>query len=106
MLTETEINLLLQIPLAGIVILVVVLFLKHLKEITAAFMAAQATQAATATTTQKEQVVIFMGAIKEQREENIKSLTELAGGFKSLGDMITARLDDMVVAKASSRSKK
>lgn len=105
MLTETEINLLLQIPLAGVVILVVVLFLRHLKEVSAAFMAAMAKLTADATVSQKDQTVLFMNAIKEQREENTKSLSELAGGFKSLGDLITSRLDEMSVAKAVGRSR-
>jgi hypothetical protein len=96
-------NLLLQIPLAGVVVLVVILFLRHLKEITAAFMLAQATQAASTAETQKDQTALFMGAIKEQREENIKALSELSKGFKDLSDSIGERLDKMAVAKASKK---
>jgi hypothetical protein len=105
MLSETAVNLLLQIPLAGVVVLVVILFLRHLKEITSAFMASQTTQSIATATTQKEQTALFMGAIKEQREENIKSLSEMTEGFKTLGDLISSRLDSMAVAKAVSKSK-
>jgi hypothetical protein len=98
-------DLLMQIPLAGVVVFVVVLFLRHLKEVTAAFMSALAKQTTDAAQTQKDQTVLFMSAIKDQREENIESLSELADGFKSLGDLIAARLDEMSVAKAVGRVK-
>jgi hypothetical protein len=103
MLTDTAINLLLQVPLAGVVVLVVVLFLRHLKEGTAAFMTAQQKQSEAAATAQKEQIVMFMGAIKEQREENIKSLDDLTKGFGGLCDLITSRLEEMATAKTIRR---
>ncbi|MGA2504188.1 MAG: hypothetical protein ABSG01_08880 [Anaerolineales bacterium] len=98
-------NLLLQIPLAGVVVLVVVLFLRHLKEITTAFMAAQAKQADASAIAQKEQIVLFMGAIKEQREENLQSLSELSKNLGDLSKMITSRLNKMATAKAVHQAK-
>ena len=77
-------NLLFQIPLAGVVVLVVVLFLRHLKEITAAFMMAQSNQ-----------TVLFMGAIKDQREENIKATSVLTHELNNLGTLISTSLTEM-----------
>jgi hypothetical protein len=98
-------NLLLQIPLAGVVVFVVVLFLRHIKEITAAFMAALAKQSDASATAQKEQIVMFMGAIEEQRKENIKSLSDLSKSFGDLSEFLTSRLDKMAITKAVRRAK-
>jgi hypothetical protein len=46
-----------------------------------------------------------MGAIKEQREENIRSLTEFSKGFSDLSNLITSRLDQMATVKAIRRAK-
>jgi len=86
MLTENQILLLLQIPLAGVVVLVVILFLKHLKETVTAFMAAQ-----------DRQLVMFMSAIKEQREQNTLALREVISSVKELDQTIVDKLNEMEV---------
>lgn len=88
MLTENQILLLLQIPLAGVVVLVVVLFLRHLKETVAAFM-----------TSQEKQLIMFMAAIKEQREMNTIALREVVDSVKELDSTIVDKLNEMAISR-------
>jgi len=100
MLTENQILLLLQIPLAGVVVLVVILFLKHLKEAAAAFMIAQEKQMTAFLTVQDKQLVMFMSAIKEQREQNTIALREVVTSVKELDQTIIEKLTEMEVDRA------
>jgi hypothetical protein len=103
-MSENAMNLLLQIPLAGVVVLVVILFLKHLKEITAAFAEATAKQVETAAATQRDQINLFMSNIKEQRQDHIKALESITKEVHSIQDCIDQRLTEMAVTKAGERS--
>jgi len=94
-------NLVFQIPIAGVIIVVVILFLRHLKEMTVAFMAAQAKQADDNKESQKEVLAIFMQAIKEQREANNTAMGKVAEGFTALSNSISDRLEEMAVVKAT-----
>jgi hypothetical protein len=76
-------------PLASVVIVVVVLFLKYITQITTNFAA-----------TTKENTDMFMEAIKVQREQNLAGLAGVAKQVRELGDMINLRLGEMKVAKA------
>jgi uncharacterized membrane protein len=107
-------NLLFQIPLAGVVIFVVVLFLKHLKELTTAFMVAltdQAKAAADAVTKQvettsaqeREQIAMFMNAIQIQREENIKAMNNVAAKMENLSNLIMNSLTEMKVVRSGKK---
>lgn len=82
-------NLLLQIPLAGVVVLVVILFLRHLKDVTGEFAS-----------TVKDLTNQFMTAIKEQREQNIASLNNIMKTVDELDRNITNRLEEMAVVRA------
>ena len=104
-------NLLFQIPLAGVVVFVVVLFLRHLKETTVIFtttLAKQTEDAATAVTKQAEttalvqekQITLFMDAIKDQREENIKAVTALTSKIDGLNTLIASSLMQMKSARS------
>jgi hypothetical protein len=82
-MSDTVINLLLQIPLAGVVVLVVVVFLKFLDK----------------TFTQ------FMAFIKEQREANNIAIIRLADQIKSIEDALVRRMESMetILAKHDAR---
>jgi uncharacterized membrane-anchored protein YhcB (DUF1043 family) len=68
-MNEQAINLLLQIPLAGVVVFVVVVFLKYLKEMTTQmieFMAQQAETNRQFLATQREQMNQAIGRMAEE----------------------------------------
>ena len=88
-------NLIFQIPVAAVIIVVVVLFLRFIRETNASYMTAQA-----------KQQDVFMTAIKEQREANNTALNKVAEGFTNLSQSISDRLEEMAVVKATSRSRK
>ena len=110
-------NLLLQIPVAGVLVMVVVLFLRHLKDLSNAYMdamnkqsvahttaaseqaksyaSAQVEQARITAAAQKEQTDLFMGAIQNQREQNNKVTSELAENVKNLGLLVSNSLTRM-----------
>lgn len=94
-LTENTVNLLLQIPLAGVVVIVVVLFLRHLRETISAFQLAQ-----------EKQLTIFMGALKDQREEYLKAIKEVTDSLQELDKSIMEKLTEMEIAKTLSTSKR
>ncbi len=72
-MSDTVINLLLQIPLAGVVVFVVVLFLRHLEKSTSAMM--------TFMTAQEESNREFL---KAQREANNTAIARLAEEIKGV----------------------
>lgn len=79
-MSEQVWNLLLQIPLAGVVVLVVVVFLKFLDKMLTQFM-------------------LF---IKEQREANNTTLLRLAEEIKEIREALSKRIDkveDAIIAK-------
>lgn len=110
-------NLLLQIPVAGVLVIVVILFLRHLKDLSNAYMdamnkqsvahttaaseqarayaAAQVEQARITASAQKEQTDLFMGAIQNQREANNKITGDLAENVKNLGLLVSNSLTRM-----------
>jgi negative regulator of sigma E activity len=88
-MTESQVLLLLQIPLAGVVVLVVVLFLKHLRETVDKFMASQS-----------EMLDKFMLAIKEQREINVRSMKEVSDNIRELDRLVVDKLNEMEVSRA------
>ena len=114
---NTSWNLLLQIPVAGVLVIVVILFLRHLKDLSSgyidamnkqssahtsaaaeqarAYANAQVEQARITAAAQKEQTNLFMGAIQNQREENNKVVQELAENVKQLGLLISNSLTRM-----------
>lgn len=68
-MNEQTINLLLQIPLAGVVVFVVVVFLRHLRETTAqmiAFMSHEAETNRLFLSTQREQMNQALGRMAEE----------------------------------------
>ena len=68
-MSEQAVNLLLQIPLAGVVVFVVVVFLKYLKEMTTQmieFMAQQAETNRQFLATQREQMNQAIGRMAEE----------------------------------------
>jgi len=94
-MNENIVNLLLQIPLAGVVVLVVILFLRHMKESTAAFMLALANQQ-----------TLYMCALKEQREENNAVTKDLVEATQKFSEVVNSRLDEMALAQAKSGAKR
>jgi hypothetical protein len=110
-------NLLLQIPVAGVLVIVVILFLRHLKDLSTAYMdamntqsqahtsaaaeqarayaSAQVEQARITASAQKEQTDLFMGAIANQREQNNRVVADLAENVKNLGLLVTNSLTRM-----------
>ena len=91
---ESTWNLLSQVPLAGVVVLVVVLFLKHLKATSTEFMIALA-----------EQRIQFMQAIKEQRNENNAAAAETARVTAALNVSINDRMDRIELRIAEKQRK-
>jgi len=94
-MNENIVNLLLQIPLAGVVVLVVILFLRHMKDSTAAFMLALANQQ-----------TLYMCALKEQREENNAVTKDLVEATQKFSDVVNQRLDEMALTQAKSGAKR
>lgn len=84
MLPESGINLLLQIPLAGIVVLVVVMFLRHLEKVNSQMLMFMSDQA----TNNRE-------FLKVQREQNNAALARF-GEEQKLMRVEMARLTDAV----------
>ncbi len=72
-MSDTAVNLLLQIPLAGVVVLVVILFLKHLEKSTASMMSFM--------TMQEESNREFL---KAQRHANNMAIARLAEEIKGV----------------------
>ena len=94
-MNENIVNLLLQIPLAGVVVLVVVLFLRHMKELTSAFMIALSNQQ-----------TLYMCALKDQREENNAVTKDLVEATQKFSDVVNQRLDEMALTQAKAASKR
>jgi len=94
-MNENIVNLLLQIPLAGVVVLVVILFLRHMKDSTTAFMLALANQQS-----------LYMSALKEQREENNAVTKDLVEATQKFSEVVNSRLDEMALAQAKSGAKR
>jgi len=94
-MNENIVNLLLQIPLAGVVVLVVVLFLRHMKELTSAFMIALANQQ-----------TLYMSALKDEREENNAVTKDLVEATQKFSDVVNQRLDEMALTQAKSGAKR
>jgi hypothetical protein len=80
-MAESTWNLLLQIPLAGVVVVVVILFLRFVAATNGQFMGAM-----------REQIALFMTAIKEQREANNRALGELTLTIKDMQNSINVRM--------------
>jgi hypothetical protein len=79
---SSTINLLLQIPLAGVVVLVVVLFLKHLRETTTqmiTFMSQQAETNRQFLATQREQMNAAIGRMAEELKLMRENFAEYRG---------------------------
>lgn len=95
-------SLIFQIPVAACLIVVVVLFLKEQKEtrrmnqeMMDKFIKAQTEQVLAFNQTIREQQSIMMAAIKEQREQHLKSLNAITDGFYKLVDTIESKLAEM-----------
>ena len=122
----TSWNLLLQIPVAGVLVIVVILFLRHLKDLSSSYMeamnkqseahttaasaqasayaAAQVEQARITAVAQKEQTGLFMAAIQNQREQNNKTELDLAERVQQLGLLLTNSLTRMEANVTRKRS--
>lgn len=85
-MNETALNLLLQIPLAGVVVFVVVLFLRHLKDY-------------------NTQIISYLNAqdnvtrdfLREQRAQSNEAVARLAEEIKQIGQEV-ARLNGVLSA--------
>lgn len=85
-MTESTINLLLQIPLAGVVVLVVVLFLRHLKETTLQmidFIGQQSEVNRQFLSSQREQMNAAIGRMAEEIKLMREDLAEVRGERKA-----------------------
>lgn len=81
-MSESTVNLLLQIPLAGVVVFVVIVFLKHLKDTTAqmiAFIAQQAEVNRQFLATQREQTNSAIGRMADEIKLMREDLAEVRG---------------------------
>lgn len=81
-MSESTVNLLLQIPLAGVVVFVVIVFLKHLKETNAqmiAFIAQQAEVNRQFLATQREQTNSAIGRMADEIKLMREDLAEVRG---------------------------
>jgi hypothetical protein len=84
-MSESTINLLLQIPLAGVVVLVVVLFLRHLKETTLQminFIGQQSEVNRQFLSSQREQMNAAIGRMAEEIKLMREDLAEVRGERK------------------------
>ena len=91
-MSEATINLLLQIPLAGVVVVVVILFLRYLEKMTnqmIAFMQQQADTNREFLKTQREQTNEALGRLAEEQKTLAKSLSEMVGVVAH----VTAKID-------------
>jgi hypothetical protein len=81
-MSESTVNLLLQIPLAGVVVVVVLVFLRHLKETTAqmiTFLAQQAETNRLFLQTQREQMNASIGRMADEIKLLREDMTEVRG---------------------------
>lgn len=81
-MSDTAMNLLMQIPLAGIVVFVVVLFLKHLNETTTQminFIGQQAEINRQFLATQREQMNLSIGRMADEIKLMREDLAEVRG---------------------------
>jgi len=81
-MNESSINLLLQIPLAGVVVLVVILFLKHLKETNSqmvTFIGQQSEVNRQFLATQREQMNAAIGRMADEIKLMREDLAEVRG---------------------------
>jgi hypothetical protein len=84
-MSESTINLLLQIPLAGVVVLVVVLFLRHLKETTLqmiTFIGQQSEVNRQFLASQREQMNAAIGRMADEIKMMREDLAEVRGERK------------------------
>lgn len=87
-MNESTINLLLQIPLAGVVVFVVVLFLRHLKETTSqmiTFIGQQSEVNRQFLQTQREQMNAAIGRMADEIKMMREDLAEVRGERKHRG---------------------
>jgi hypothetical protein len=85
-MSESTINLLLQIPLAGVVVVVVLVFLKHLKETTSQminFLAQQAETNRQFLHTQREQMNASIGRMADEIKLLREDMAEVRGERKA-----------------------
>lgn len=81
-MSESTINLLLQIPLAGVVVVVVILFLRHLKDTSAqmiAFIGQQSEVNRQFLATQREQTNAAIGRMADEIKLMREDLAEVRG---------------------------
>ena len=81
-MNESTLNLLLQIPLAGVVVVVVMLFLKYVEKMTnqmITFMQQQADTNREFLKTQREQTNEAIGRLAEEQKTIIATLSEMVG---------------------------
>ena len=83
-MSDTVWNLVMQIPLAGVVVLVVVVFLRFLEKM----------------------LNQFMGFIREQRESNNGALIRLADEIREMGKRLSDVEDALVKHDSRSRNQK
>jgi len=91
-MNESTLNLLLQIPLAGVVVLVVVLFLKYQEKMVnqmITFMQQQADTNREFLKTQREQTNSAISRLAEEQKVLSKNLSEMVGVISN----VTARLE-------------
>src|SRR5689334_16800813 len=88
-MSESTINLLLQIPLAGVVVLVVILFLRHQERANSqmlAFMADQAVNNREFLKTQREQNAAALGRLAEEQKEMRVEMARITDAINRLFD--------------------
>jgi hypothetical protein len=93
-MNDSTINLLLQIPLAGVVVFVVVLFLRFLEKNTQqmiSFMQQQSDTNREFLKTQREQTNIAIGRLAEEQKEMREQMAVLANVMNELSKKISAR---------------
>jgi 5-bromo-4-chloroindolyl phosphate hydrolysis protein len=86
-MSDASINLLLQIPLAGVVVVVVVLFLKFLERNTQqmiTFMQQQADTNREFLKTQREQTNATIAGLAEEQKEMTARMAEMTGVLQSI----------------------
>lgn len=84
-MSESTVNLLLQIPLAGVVVFVVIVFLKHLKETNTqmiTFIGQQAEVNRQFLATQREQMNVAIGRMADEIKMMREDLAEVRGERK------------------------
>lgn len=84
-MSDSTINLLLQIPLAGVVVFVVIVFLKHLRDVTTqmiTFIGQQAETNRQFLATQREQMNTALGRMADEIKLLREDLAEVRGARK------------------------